>query len=59
VGRGGIVRDPDVHGAWSTRSPTRRGALGLRVVASAPSPVTGADGNREFLLHLRGEGPCP
>jgi 23S rRNA (cytidine1920-2'-O)/16S rRNA (cytidine1409-2'-O)-methyltransferase len=59
VGAGGIVRDPDVHRRVVDDIADVSRRLGLRVMASAPSPVTGADGNREFLLHLRGEGPCP
>lgn len=59
VGAGGIVRDPDVHRRVVDDIADVSRRLGLRVMASTPSPVTGADGNREFLLHLRGEGPCP
>jgi len=28
-------------------------ACGLTRIALTPSPITGATGNREFLLHLR------
>jgi hypothetical protein len=28
-------------------------ACGLRRVAMTPSPITGATGNREFLMHIR------
>jgi 23S rRNA (cytidine1920-2'-O)/16S rRNA (cytidine1409-2'-O)-methyltransferase len=53
VGRGGIVRDPAVHDRVVREIRAASEALGFRAVAATPSPVTGADGNREFLLHLR------
>jgi 23S rRNA (cytidine1920-2'-O)/16S rRNA (cytidine1409-2'-O)-methyltransferase len=53
VGRGGIVRDPAVHHRVLAAVSDRAAAVGLVTVASAPSPVTGAAGNREFLMHLR------
>lgn len=59
VGRGGIVRDPAVHQRAVDEVAAAARSLGLRVVASTPSPVTGADGNREFLLHLSPEASCP
>jgi 23S rRNA (cytidine1920-2'-O)/16S rRNA (cytidine1409-2'-O)-methyltransferase len=52
VGPGGIVRDPVVHDrviASVTASALR---VGLTRLAVEPSPVTGAEGNREFLMLL-------
>jgi 23S rRNA (cytidine1920-2'-O)/16S rRNA (cytidine1409-2'-O)-methyltransferase len=53
VGRGGLVKDPAVHEAVLARVTASAGACGLGRVAMAPSPITGAAGNVEFLLHLR------
>lgn len=50
VGKGGIVRDPGVHEATCQRVAGAVEALGFRTEI-APSPITGAEGNREFLLH--------
>jgi 23S rRNA (cytidine1920-2'-O)/16S rRNA (cytidine1409-2'-O)-methyltransferase len=56
VGKGGIVRDPAVHAEVLTEVVTGLGALGLASVAAIASPVQGADGNREFLVHCRHGG---
>jgi 23S rRNA (cytidine1920-2'-O)/16S rRNA (cytidine1409-2'-O)-methyltransferase len=53
VGKGGIVRDPDVHARVLERVTAEAAAAGLVRRAMTPSPITGAEGNREFLLHLR------
>jgi 23S rRNA (cytidine1920-2'-O)/16S rRNA (cytidine1409-2'-O)-methyltransferase len=53
VGKGGLVRDPAVH-AQVVEAVTRTAdALGLTRVAATDSPIAGAEGNREFFLHLR------
>jgi 23S rRNA (cytidine1920-2'-O)/16S rRNA (cytidine1409-2'-O)-methyltransferase len=53
VGKGGIVRDPAVH-AWVIEEVTAAAdRIGLSRTALAESPITGMEGNREFLLHLR------
>jgi len=53
VGKGGVVRDPDQH--RQVVSDLRKFAEdnGYEVAAEIPSPILGAKGNREFLLHLR------
>jgi 23S rRNA (cytidine1920-2'-O)/16S rRNA (cytidine1409-2'-O)-methyltransferase len=53
VGKGGIVRDPDMQQSAVER--VRRaveefGGSGIEVIES---PILGAEGNREFLLHAR------
>jgi len=53
VGRGGLVKDPAVHDAVLARVTDAADACGLRRVAMTPSPITGATGNVEFLMHLR------
>lgn len=53
VGKGGIVRDPVVHGAVLRDVVSGLGASGLGVRALAVSPLRGADGNIEFFAHAR------
>ena len=54
VGKGGVVRDPAVHArvcadveAWLAAQP------GWRVIGVTPSPITGPEGNVEFLIAAR------
>jgi 23S rRNA (cytidine1920-2'-O)/16S rRNA (cytidine1409-2'-O)-methyltransferase len=53
VGKGGLVRDPVVHARVLDEVTAAATALGLTRVAMTESPITGTEGNREFLLHLR------
>ena len=53
VGKGGLVRDPAVHTRVVDEVTAAATALGLTRVATTESPITGTEGNREFLLHLR------
>jgi 23S rRNA (cytidine1920-2'-O)/16S rRNA (cytidine1409-2'-O)-methyltransferase len=58
VGRGGIVSDPALHAqALRDVAAAAQGGAGFGVRGACASPVTGAEGNREFFLHLRREGP--
>jgi 23S rRNA (cytidine1920-2'-O)/16S rRNA (cytidine1409-2'-O)-methyltransferase len=51
VGRKGVVRDPAVHQAVCARIQDWWSALpGWRVLGIAESPITGPEGNREFLI---------
>jgi 23S rRNA (cytidine1920-2'-O)/16S rRNA (cytidine1409-2'-O)-methyltransferase len=50
VGKGGIVRDPALHQAACDRVRAVVESLGF-TTSLAPSPILGAEGNREFLLH--------
>lgn len=60
VGRGGIVRDPDVHAQVLLKVATAAQAGGWQPRDLLPSPITGAGGNREFLFDLhRREGSIP
>jgi 23S rRNA (cytidine1920-2'-O)/16S rRNA (cytidine1409-2'-O)-methyltransferase len=52
VGKGGIVRDPEVHERVINEVADRAHQVGLERVAIEPSPITGAEGNREFFLLL-------
>ena len=56
VGKGGVVRDPELHakvraeiGAWLERQP------GWSILGTTASPVKGPQGNIEFLLAGRRE----
>jgi 23S rRNA (cytidine1920-2'-O)/16S rRNA (cytidine1409-2'-O)-methyltransferase len=53
VGKGGIVRDPEAHQLAVERVAECVRALGWVVVETIPSPITGVEGNREFLLYAR------
>jgi len=53
VGKGGIVRDPAVHEKVIADVRQTALELGLSVGGICESPITGADGNREFLIMLQ------
>jgi 23S rRNA (cytidine1920-2'-O)/16S rRNA (cytidine1409-2'-O)-methyltransferase len=55
VGKGGLVKDPAVHARVVEAVARSAAEVGLRRVAVADSPITGAHGNQEFLIHLRCE----
>ncbi|MFM8375135.1 MAG: SAM-dependent methyltransferase, partial [Phenylobacterium sp.] len=50
VGKGGVVRDPAAREAALSDACAFLEASGWRVTGTAPSPVTGSDGNLEFLV---------
>jgi 23S rRNA (cytidine1920-2'-O)/16S rRNA (cytidine1409-2'-O)-methyltransferase len=56
VGKGGIVRDPQAHQLAVDKVAACVRSLGWKVVEIIPSPITGAEGNREFLLYARRPG---
>jgi len=53
VGKGGIVRDPLVHGAVLHDVVDAFASVGLGAHALVTSPLRGADGNIEFFIHAR------
>lgn len=53
VGKGGIVRDPAAHRLAIDKVSAAVAALGWRVSGTIPSPITGTEGNQEFLLHAQ------
>lgn len=53
VGKGGIVRDPAAHQLAIDKVAECVRSLGWTAVNTIPSPITGAEGNREFLLYAR------
>jgi 23S rRNA (cytidine1920-2'-O)/16S rRNA (cytidine1409-2'-O)-methyltransferase len=51
VGKGGIVRDPALHAEVCERLAAWLGSLpGWTVMGLTESPITGPDGNKEFLM---------
>ena len=53
VGRGGVVRDPEVRQRAVDKVRDFVAAGGHRWLGCCESPITGRDGNVEFLAHLR------
>lgn len=54
VGKGGVVRDQAVHQAVCARVQAWWAALpGWQVLGISESPITGPEGNREFLIAAR------
>lgn len=53
VGKGGIVRDPVAHDRVIEEVCRTSREMGLVVSGVCESPITGADGNREFLILLQ------
>jgi 23S rRNA (cytidine1920-2'-O)/16S rRNA (cytidine1409-2'-O)-methyltransferase len=51
VGKGGIVRDEQAQQSAVTKVREAVAALGGRKLEFIESPILGAEGNREFLLH--------
>jgi 23S rRNA (cytidine1920-2'-O)/16S rRNA (cytidine1409-2'-O)-methyltransferase len=62
AGRGrtdhGVVRDPAIHREVLHRVVAAAQAVGLGTRAVIASPLTGPEGNREFLLHLAAGPGC-
>ena len=52
VGKGGVVRDPDVHRRVLDEVIAQVPSWGGRAAGVEPSPLRGPKGNKEFLLHL-------
>jgi 23S rRNA (cytidine1920-2'-O)/16S rRNA (cytidine1409-2'-O)-methyltransferase len=56
VGKGGIVRDPAVHARVRAAAAAFVAAQGWVMLGETESPITGGDGNREFLIAARKAG---
>ena len=52
VGEGGIVRDPKTHLAVLEQTAKMATEIGFVVKDASCSPITGGEGNIEFLFHL-------
>lgn len=53
VGKGGIVRDPDLHRKAQDKIVAFVTRLGHLVTGIVPSAITGADGNQEFFACMQ------
>jgi 23S rRNA (cytidine1920-2'-O)/16S rRNA (cytidine1409-2'-O)-methyltransferase len=53
IGKGGIVRDPELHqrAVASVRAAAEK--AGLEILGVQPSRLAGAEGNQEYFLHAR------
>ncbi|MGQ5701308.1 TlyA family RNA methyltransferase [Sandaracinobacteroides sp. A072] len=56
VGKGGVVRDPAVHTRVCEEAAAWVTGRGWRVLGITPSPITGPEGNVEFLLAAQKQG---
>jgi 23S rRNA (cytidine1920-2'-O)/16S rRNA (cytidine1409-2'-O)-methyltransferase len=56
VGKGGVVRDEAVRGRVCDEAASWVASQGWRVLGIEPSPITGPEGNVEFLLGAIKEG---
>jgi 23S rRNA (cytidine1920-2'-O)/16S rRNA (cytidine1409-2'-O)-methyltransferase len=56
VGRGGLVKDPALHLQALRDVAAAAQHLGYAVRGACASPLPGAEGNREFFLHLEPAG---
>ena len=52
VGKGGVVRDPAIHERVVAEVTQAAAALGFHRAGMVESPITGMEGNREFLVHF-------
>jgi 23S rRNA (cytidine1920-2'-O)/16S rRNA (cytidine1409-2'-O)-methyltransferase len=50
IGKGGVIRDPAVHQRVSEAAQAWVSSRGWSVVGLIESPITGPEGNKEFLL---------
>jgi 23S rRNA (cytidine1920-2'-O)/16S rRNA (cytidine1409-2'-O)-methyltransferase len=53
IGKGGIVRDPQLHQRAISSLRAAAEKCGLAVLAVQPSRVSGAEGNQEYFLHAQ------
>ncbi len=53
VGKGGIVRDPEIRAAAVIAVAEEFAARGVPVIAVVPSRLLGREGNREIFVHAR------
>lgn len=59
VGKSGVVRDPAVHEEVLVQVLTMAAELGFQAKGLTFSPITGGEGNIEFLVHWRLEPEQP
>ncbi len=59
VGKGGVVRDPVLHARVCSEVRAWLESIGWQVQGIVSSPITGPEGNVEFLIAARREGRLP
>lgn len=59
VGKGGVVRDPELHESVIHDIKNSINSIGLSCSGVHPSPILGPKGNKEFLIHAFGNGKNP
>jgi len=59
VGKGGVVRDPEVRGAAIERVVRLTADLGLRIVGTMDAPIRGPKGNLEAVMVARHDAGSP
>ena len=52
IGKGGIIKDEKVHQEVMERIISGAMELGFKFLSRTESPIQGADGNKEFFVHL-------
>ena len=57
VGKGGIVRDPALRLAAARKVAEALSSTGFQTIETMESPVPGAEGNIEYLIHSAGRSP--
>ena len=55
----GIITDPAIHDRVRGEVHDALTSAGCEVLGWIDSPITGATGNREFLMHLTRKAPAP
>lgn len=58
LGKGGVVREPQHYATVEQRLRACCSGLGLALVRWMDSPITGGDGNREFLMAAQAAAPA-
>jgi 23S rRNA (cytidine1920-2'-O)/16S rRNA (cytidine1409-2'-O)-methyltransferase len=56
VGKGGVVRDPELQKEAVAKVAAAAAALGFQVSPAFPSPLKGPKGNQEYFLYLISPG---
>jgi 23S rRNA (cytidine1920-2'-O)/16S rRNA (cytidine1409-2'-O)-methyltransferase len=59
VGKGGVVREPELQAAAVNKVTAAAAALGYAVSDAFPSPLKGPKGNQEYFLYLIHRGASP
>jgi 23S rRNA (cytidine1920-2'-O)/16S rRNA (cytidine1409-2'-O)-methyltransferase len=54
VGKGGVVKDPDIHKRVVDEIDEFCQELGLNVLGTCESPLLGPAGNKEFFIYVKG-----